>query len=127
MNEQETAHGWDPQPVIDQMNEDAQTQTTEDFIIYRDGQPIKVYYHPGSGVATAQPVTDLLDLVMTASEAVEEYGISIETFSKACQRGALPASKGRGKYWKVARADAEVMWGGHQARREMKERARGGG
>lgn len=48
--------------------------------------------------------------VMTASEAVETYGLSEAAVRNACKRGSIPARKS-GETWLILRSDAEARWG----------------
>lgn len=51
-----------------------------------------------------------LDLVWTAKEVCDAFGLSESTVRKACQRKAIPCRKA-GNTWLVSRLDAEKRWG----------------
>lgn len=58
---------------------------------------------------------NFLASVMTAGEAVEEFGLSEAAVRIACQRGSIPARKSGGT-WLILRADAEARWGQRKAK-----------
>ena len=51
-----------------------------------------------------------LDLVVTAAEVANEYGITTATVRQTIARGAIVARKS-GSTWLMLRADAEAFWG----------------